>query len=167
MTRKTYYYILLIILSLFFVDFFIPVGYRPVHAYVLRNFAAAFILISETLLSKRPYRILNEFVIPIAFVGYLFLVMHWPLGWQLFVGAIMAALILLFINVIKNETNKVTHIIILTIPLIHYLDRVFKLFHLAGSGPLLIFEWVAYLLAIITLIIGLVRRTLVHPTEKC
>lgn len=157
MTRKTYYFILIISFSLisafFLLDILVlnSIGVNNNYIYTARSLIIIFILFFETENSSNIFRLINRIAIPIMFVGLMFKVMHWPFSLPLFLVPAVTILATLLVNNMKNTSEKVPIFLILSIPLIHLVVMCMKIFHYPGAGLVWLMELIMTFVVVIAL----------------
>jgi hypothetical protein len=125
MNRKTYYDVLLagcifiIIYYVFSTFIFAPLGvYLPLKYFGhLKNIFAFFIILYEIINSDKIIKRICVSLLPVAFIGKLFIIMHWPFGFIIFIASALAVWILLAINAYRSGVEVALKIIILLYPL--------------------------------------------------
>jgi hypothetical protein len=136
MTRKIFYIIILLLFSIIFIYtilqifVFTALDFKPLHTSGLKSLLALSIILYESISAKKIFRTINLSVFPIVIIGYLFSVMHWPFGLTMFLGSLTLILTLLVINAIKNDTDKVVKIIILSYPISSYILMITKIYRI-------------------------------------
>ena len=159
MTRKTYYYILsisFILIALYSVlDAFVLSGMRINNSFMfsVRNITIIFILIYETIHAGKVIRIINMIALPLLFIGLMFILMHWPFGVALFLFPALLVVLGLFTNTLKNEKERASTLLILSIPLFHLIGMSIKIFHYPGAG--LVFFSAFILMFITGIVVGI------------
>ncbi len=159
MTRKTYYYFLLISLGLTSLYFFLRFSLFWFFDITLNNynalpsFIAIFILIYETIHAKKNIKTFNAILFAFLFIGYAFIVMHWPFGRLIFLGSISAIALGLIINTFKIGEGKHLAFIILIIPVFRLCFMLITIYHFPGTGVLWFIENV--IMAIVAIAIGM------------
>lgn len=139
MSRKTFYYILAIILSLIVIDFVTAVYFRKnsgisFHSIAhIKDLVALFIILYQTAQARKTIRILNYILLPAGAIGLLFLIQHWPLGRVLFFIPGIVIVIGLYADTFKNRAERLTTSFILFFPAFHLLYIYFAINYFAGA----------------------------------
>lgn len=127
MSQKLYYYIIAITLGLIALYFWTCVfilkdyGHYPYNTARFQNIIAFLIILFHTNKARKGLRIVNFILLPIAIIGLMFLIMHWPFGRLLFFPPSILIIIALFLNNSINSPERFTTYFILIFPLFHLL----------------------------------------------
>ena len=127
MKRKTYYTILsigLFLPLLYFLLFevvFRSLGAKPDDYFTIVDAIVLFILLYETMKAPRTRKILCLICFPFVFIGFAFVVLHWPFGLFILLAPSFMITVSLLINNSKNTANKILHYFLLCIPLLYML----------------------------------------------
>lgn len=123
----------------------------------IKNIIAILVICFETFNSSKQIKTTNYILFALAFIGFLFVIMHWPFGHILFLGSLLAILTVLFISALKSDSNKTEKLIVLAFPIIHYLFMTFTILRLPLHSFISITE---------LLIIGAISLTLLYRLTK-
>ncbi|MDQ3048472.1 MAG: hypothetical protein M3R27_13065 [Bacteroidota bacterium] len=135
MKRRTYYYIVASGLTAIFIYTLLGTFLRQLDLPILpieglRVLFALFIIIYEAASAKKIVKIISFSLFPLALIGYMFRIMHWPFGLLMFLGSLSLILTVLFINAFKSVDNRVEKIVILVYPLSHFIFIITSIYHL-------------------------------------
>lgn len=136
MGRKTFYTIIAVGLSAIFVYTVICIfvlkdmGIRTIQTARLKDLIAVSIIVYETLYATKTIRIICISLFPVAIIGFLFRIMHWPGGLLLFLGSILTVITLLLVNAVKSDKNRVDKIIVLIYPLSRFIFMTTSIYRL-------------------------------------
>lgn len=148
MTRKLYYYIIAITLGLialyFLTSVFILRDYG-IYAYNttrIQNLIVLVIVLFQIAHAKRIYKLLFYTLLPVAIIGLLFLIMHWPYGRLLFFVPSIIILVGLLINNLNKNPERITTYFILSFPLFHLFCFHIARNHFPGQGIFRVLEFI-------------------------
>jgi hypothetical protein len=120
MKRNTYYLILAFALLIVFILGFLKLSsYRPSNGPKLA--IALFILACETAYAQKPINIINFCLLPFAFFGWSFIIMHWPFSHLLFFGSLFMMFALILTDILRKKILDVTALVVMTFPVCHYI----------------------------------------------
>jgi hypothetical protein len=162
MTRKVYYYILAITLSLIVIYAVAGIFFRKNFGISysaiahLKDLIALFIVLYHTAQSKKIIRILNTLLLPACMFGLVFLIMHWPFGKILFFIPATIILIGLFADLFIRVPERLTTFFILLFPAFQLL-YIYAVIHRSG-GPFAVLAIFLMGIIALALIIRILRQ---------
>lgn len=152
MPRRLYYDILLVGFSGLFIYMllnivlkFFDIQLAIKYVLPLKYFLSFLIVLYEVLNSEKVIKWICLLLIPIAFIGRTFIIMHWPFGFIIFVASTLTIWILLTINTYRVGADLALRTIILLFPIINFVS--YRLFY-GRHAPIWFMKFL--LIAIIT-----------------
>jgi len=143
MAQKTYYFIIAITLGLIAIYFgacvfsfnVLKMDIRPFNTQPIINLIVLLIIIYQTAhTSHKTYKLLNFILLPVAIIGFLFTIMHWPFGRILFFIPVAVTLFLLMLDNVAKTRERRTIYFIMAFPLVHLAYVYWAINHLPGQG---------------------------------
>ncbi len=163
LSRKYYHVILMIIIGcislydLFFL-FTFSKDFSRINTEYFQLIVIVFIILYETANSNKTLRIINTIAFPIAFIGALFTLQHWPYGRMVMLISFLIILVSLFINAIKYSQAKTIAVIILLYPMIHFIAISATIFRLPFRSTLWMLNVVVMLFVSISIGINVLKE---------
>ena len=171
MIRQLYYYIIILGLIFFVLEFLLHgllrlnIGLHVTNLNELKSLLALIIIIGETIKSKKTIQTTNIIFIVFSLFGLMFTIMHWPFGRLLFLIPILFIIVILFISSFKNRVHKLDTTIILAIPFARFLCTWTAISNFPGFGLLCIIEIIIMFLVLVVLGMKLISHRLDKKTE--